>query len=303
MDKTNTKLITVYTPTFNRAYCLPRLYESLIKQSSDNFKWLIIDDGSTDLTKDLVQEWIINKKLEIEYIYQNNQGMHGAHNSAIDLIDTELNICIDSDDFMPKDAIEIIEKSWNLIENKNQYAGIIGLDGTPDGNVLGSKLPKKIASTTLENLYHKYHVRGDKKLVYRSDVLKGFRRYPIYREEKFVPLGTLYLMIDKEFEMLCLNEILCVVEYQEDGSSKNIYRQYLRNPKGFKYARKINYEYSNFFKIKIKSIIHFISHSIHEGNGKLWKETPNKLLTFLLYPLGFLLSKYVLLINKIKYPK
>ena len=107
-------ILTVFTPTFNRAYILHRCYESLLRQTNKNFIWLIIDDGSTDNTKKLVTEWM-NKEngFEIRYEYKKNGGMHTAHNKAYELIDTELNVCIDSDDFMPDNAVELIVNFWD----------------------------------------------------------------------------------------------------------------------------------------------------------------------------------------------
>ena len=92
--------LTVFTPSYNRAYTLNKCYESLKRQTSQDFIWLIIDDGSSDNTKELVDKWIKEDKINIKYIYQKNQGMHGAHNTAYENIDTELNVCIDSDDYI-----------------------------------------------------------------------------------------------------------------------------------------------------------------------------------------------------------
>ena len=102
------KCLTIFTPAYNRAYTLHKCYESLKSQTNLEFKWLIIDDGSTDNTRELVHKWMEERELEIIYHYQENQGMHGAHNAAYELIDTELNVCIDSDDYMPNDAVEKI---------------------------------------------------------------------------------------------------------------------------------------------------------------------------------------------------
>ena len=121
-------IITVFTPAYNRAYTIHKTYESLKRQTNKNFKWLIIDDGSTDNTKELIEKWLQEKNdFEIIYIYQENQGMHGAHNTAYENIDTELNVCIDSDDYMPDDAIEKILSFWNVNRN-DKLAGIIALD-------------------------------------------------------------------------------------------------------------------------------------------------------------------------------
>lgn len=109
-------LLTIFTPTYNRKDLLSRCYESLRKQTSNNFEWLIIDDGSTDGTIDYVDRWINERnKFNIRYIYQQNQGMHGAHNTAYENINTELNTCLDSDDYMADDAVEKICSFW--IEN------------------------------------------------------------------------------------------------------------------------------------------------------------------------------------------
>jgi len=143
------KKITVFTPTYNRAYCLGQCYESLVKQTNKDFVWLIIDDGSTDTTKTLVESWISEKKIDSIYHFQENQGMHGAHNGAYKLITTELNICIDSDDFMPDDAVEKILNFWNKTHKNEHIAGIIGLDANKEGKIIGTKIPENVKETTL----------------------------------------------------------------------------------------------------------------------------------------------------------
>ena len=129
--------ITVFTPAYNRAHTLPRTYESLKKQGNKNFIWLIVDDGSTDNTKELVEKWISEEKeFTIQYIYKENGGMHTAHNVAYQNITTELNVCIDSDDCLAENAIDKTLTFWN--KNKNdKYAGIVGLDSDLNGNLIG----------------------------------------------------------------------------------------------------------------------------------------------------------------------
>ena len=135
----NLKTLTIFTPTFNRAYCLHQCYDSLIKQTNKDFMWLIIDDGSTDNTKELVDSWIAEHKIDIQYHYQANQGMHGGHNAAYRLIQTTLNVCIDSDDYMAEGAIEIILNYWLEIKDKPHFAGLVGLDADEIGVIIGSK--------------------------------------------------------------------------------------------------------------------------------------------------------------------
>lgn len=296
MNQIATK-ITVFTPSFNRAYCLSQVYESLLRQTCKEFIWLIIDDGSSDNTKELVASWIDEKKIAIEYVFQLNQGMHGAYNTAYDNIQTELNVCIDSDDYLTDDCIEKIILFWEEYGN-NRYAGIVGLDATKDGTILGKEMPKNIKSATLEDLYYKYKINGDKKLVYRTEIVKKYPKYPIFERESFVPLGSLYLQIDKDYELLCLNEVLCIVEYLEDGSSRNIFKQYVRHPKGFRYARLIEMQFSNYFKIRWKAAIHHVSCNLFLKQYNFFKNNPYFIPTFFAIPFGILLNLYIKYRNK-----
>ncbi len=104
--------LTVFTPTYNRAHLLPRVYESLCCQSCQDFEWLVIDDGSTDATRELVQGWINEGRIRIQYHWKENGGLYTGYNAAYKLAEGELCVCIDSDDWMPADAVEIIRNTW-----------------------------------------------------------------------------------------------------------------------------------------------------------------------------------------------
>lgn len=287
------KTITVFTPTYNRAYCLHKCYESLIKQSNQDFVWLIIDDGSTDDTESLVASWIKEGKIDIQYHYQENQGMHGGHNAAYRLTETLLNVCIDSDDCMGEEAIEKILVAWEKIKDKTEYAGLVGLDADPDGKIIGTKIPEHIKETTLYDLYNVHKVLGDKKLVYRTEVVKKYPSYPIFEGERFVPLGYLYQLIDQDYKLLPINDVLCEVEYMQDGSSMNILKQYRRHPKGFAFSRKSRMQLAENFKDKFKNAIHYVSSAIFTKNGSFISESPKKLTTILAIPFGVLLNLYI----------
>lgn len=286
-------ILTVFTPTFNRAYTLHKLYESLKRQSNKDFIWLIINDGSSDNTEDLVRNWIEDKVILIRYYRQENQGMHGAHNTAYRMIDTELNVCIDSDDYMPDDAVEKIVNFWN--ENGNEeIGGIVGLDCNTSGEIIGTELPKDIKTSTLFNLHHKYGVTGDKKLVYRTKLTKKYP-YPVYQNEKLVPLSYKYYMLDQEYEMLLMNEPLCCVEYLPDGSSMNILKQYKVSAKGFRFYRMEMMKLPNTpILFKFKHAIHYVSSSIFAESKGVLKHSPQKLLTLIALPFGIVLNKYIL---------
>lgn len=291
--------LTIFTPAYNRAHTIGRTYESLCNQACKDFEWLIVDDGSTDNTHQLVNSWIKEGKISIRYIYQESQGMHGAHNTAYDNITTELNTCIDSDDYMPDDAVEKIIGLWKSLSNeeRNYYAGIIGLDiDNKKKKVIGKDFPKGLKDTTLSGYYNNGGT-GDKKLVYRTDIVNQYPRYPIFKGEKYVGLAVLYTMIDQNYKLLVLNEPLVVVDYQFDGSSFNMYKQYWTNPCGFSYLRKIDIRYALSIKRKFVSCIHYVSSSIRCGNKRFLKESPSSFLTFLAIPFGVML--YFLIKHKV----
>ncbi len=287
------KTLTVFTPTYNRAYCLHKCYESLVQQSNQDFLWLIIDDGSGDNTKELVESWIKDNKIAIQYHYQENLGMHGGHNAAYRLIETPLNVCIDSDDSIAEGAVQKILDSWQLIKDEPKFAGLVALDEDQDGKLIGTKIPEHIKETTLYDLYNTHGVLGDKKLVYKTEVVKQYPAYPIFEGERFVPLGYLYQLIDQDYKLLPLNEVLCVVEYMTDGSSMNMLKQYRRHPRGFAFSRKSRMKLAKNFKDKFKNAIHYVSSSMFIKNGAFFKESPKKFITFLAIPFGIALNLYI----------
>lgn len=285
-------ILTVFTPTFNRAYILHKCYESLKRQTNKEFIWLIIDDGSSDNTEELVNSWIDQNDIYIRYFKQENQGMHGAHNTAYSLIDTELNVCIDSDDYMPDDAVEKIISFWKE-HGSNKYGGIVGLDSNSDGEIIGTELPTAVKTSTLFNLYHKYRVKGDKKLVYRTELTRQFP-YPMFPNEKLVPLSYKYFMLDQKCEMLLLNNPLCIVEYLPDGSSMNIIRQYRNSANGFRFYRMEMMKLPNVsITFKFKQAVHYVSCSLFTRSSSLLKQSPQKFLTIFALPLGLILNKYI----------
>jgi len=287
------KTLTVFTPTYNRAYCLHKCYESLVGQSNQDFLWLIIDDGSTDNTKELVASWVDEGKIDIVYHYQENQGMHGGHNAAYRLAETTLNVCIDSDDAMAKEGVKKILDAWETIKDKPEFAGIVGLDEDTKGNLIGTSIPEHLKETTLYDIYNKHGVKGDKKLVYRTEVVKKYPTYPIFEGERFVPLGYLYQLIDQDYKLLPVNEVFCEVEYMEDGSSLNILKQYRRHPKGFAFSRRSRMKLAKNFKDRFKNAIHYVSSAMFTKNAAFISESPKKLTTIFAIPFGIALNLYI----------
>lgn len=284
--------LTVFTPTYNRAHTLGRTYKSLCNQKCKDFIWLIIDDGSTDSTAGLVKEWQQQEcGFEIQYIYKENGGMHTAHNIAYANIHTELNVCIDSDDKMSSDAVAKIKSTWEQIKDKN-YAGIIALDSDFEGNIIGTGFQEGVTETTLGD-YYAVGGRGDKKLIYRTEVINSVPEYPVFPDEKYVGLVYKYTLIDQKYKLYILNEVICEVEYQPDGSSGTMWKQYLQNPKGFAFLRKTAMQYPTSRKRLIMDCIHYCSSSQIAKNRDYIKESPRKLLTLLCTPMGWILTETI----------
>ncbi|MCI8619457.1 MAG: glycosyltransferase family 2 protein [Oscillospiraceae bacterium] len=284
--------LTVFTPAYNRAHTLPRTYRSLLGQSCKDFIWLIVDDGSTDGTAALVKSWMRQDNgFEIQYIYKENGGMHTAHNTAYENIHTELNVCIDSDDCMGENAVALILEKWESVKERG-YAGLIGLDADFDGKVIGAGFPANLQETTLSG-YYAAGGSGDKKLVYRTDVIKRYPPYPTFAGEKYVALAYKYTLIDQDFKLAVLDRVLCNVEYQADGSSRNMLRQYLKNPKGFAFWRTVTMRYPTSRKRLVIDCVHYCSSSQIAKNRNYIKESPKRLLTVFCTPFGWVLTAYI----------
>ena len=283
--------LTVFTPAYNRAYTLPRTYESMRSQKNTDFIWLIVDDGSSDNTAGLVKQWQSEENsFEIRYIYKENGGMHTAHNTAYKLIDTELNVCVDSDDALAPDAVQIVFDAWEKVKDKG-YAGLLGLDAEFNGTIIGRGFPEGLTETTLGG-YYRNGGRGDKKVILRTDVVRQYPPYPTFEGERFVPLGSLYTMIDKDYQLSVLDRVVCLVEYMPDGSTHNMIRQYHRNPNGFRYGRLVTLTEPTTLKRKLTIYLHYAAESIL-AHKPIVRDAPSKLLGLLSIPFGTALAMYI----------
>jgi glycosyltransferase involved in cell wall biosynthesis len=284
--------LTIFTPTYNRAFTLPLLYESLKNQSNKSFKWLIIDDGSTDNTKELINKWTLENFFDIKYIYQKNSGMVAAHNTAQYMIDTELNICIDSDDYMPNDAVGKILDLWNKYGN-DKYMGLVGLDSYKNGKIIGDIFPNNIYESTYSEIYYKYKINGDKKFIIRSELIKKVLPYPKIENEKFPDQYYLYWLLEKEYKFLLFNEIFCIVEYLPDGNSMSKIKQYKENPNAFLLYRREKMKFASSFDVRFRNAIHYISSSLFAKKYNILNDNPYKFTILLALPIGILLFFYL----------
>lgn len=261
---------------------------------------MIIDDGSSDNTEEVVREWIRETEdFAILYYYKENGGLHTAYNEAIAHVETELCVCIDSDDYMPSDAIEKILNFWNE-HGSDEVAGIVGLDYDTDGNVIGDPLPDRKTVNLIDLLTGKYRINnGDRTNVVRTALYKEVAPMPIFEGEKNFNPHYMHLQISLKYDFLVMNENLRFVEYQPSGMSNSMWKQYRSSPRSFAETRKLYLSFPNTgLKFKMRHSIHFVSSCILARDLSMLKESPRKALTVLAFPFGLMLSAFIVIKTK-----
>ena len=291
-------MITVFTPAYNRAHLLPRVYESLCKQTFRDFEWLIVDDGSKDDTKSVVEKWrvesgewrdsseveslknevrnhgvteprnygtteelitqnfktdstlyTLNSKLKtfpIRYFYQENGGKHRAISHGVREAEGELFLILDSDDMLPEDALETVARQYQNIIGDKSYAGVVGFDAYFDGRPV-AKASFDILECTEIEFRNIYHIKGDMKEVFRTDVLREFP-FPEIEGEKFCPEDLVWHRIARKYKFRYFNQVIYTVEYLPTGLSARLRKLRMDSP----IASVIHYAEYNEFKLPIK---------------------------------------------------
>ncbi|EHG22415.1 hypothetical protein HMPREF9332_01425 [Alloprevotella rava F0323] len=286
----NQPTITIVTPTYNRAHTLPQLFESLCQQTNQNFDWLIIDDGSSDNTKELCQEFV-GKNFKVQYIYKDNGGKHTALNLAIDIVTTELFFIVDSDDFLTVDAIQTILNDWETIKDKD-LCGISYLRGYSADAVIGDKHPKDHVIDNFNQVRFNQHIDGDKAEVWVTECLKEYR-FPVFEGERFMGESWMWAQLAFKRDMLMVNKIIYITEYLEGGLSRSGRTLRIKCPQGGIENAIIGMNPVFNMSIRIKHALLFIAYSFfaHKRFSDILKP-PYKKLIGLLLPAGWLLYKY-----------
>lgn len=213
--------LTVFTPTYDRASTLPRLFESLERQTSRDFLWFVVDDGSSDNTRELIQKWQASAEFEIEYLYQENRGKHNAHNAAVAKADTDLFLIIDSDDELLPHAVETIVSAWSGMspDEKRRIAGIWTLCRYADGEIIGGSLGREVLDSTLQELRYKHRDYREMTPCFTTAVL---REYPFPETPPgmcpFIPEDYVWTRITRTHPIRILNTA-CRIYHQGDGLS------------------------------------------------------------------------------------
>ena len=213
--------LTIFTPTYNRAHTLPRVFESLGRQTSRDFCWLVVDDGSTDGTRELVRQWQSVAPFAVEYLYQPNSGKHNAHNAAVSRATTALFTIVDSDDELLPHAVERLVTAWQEASatDRATLAGIWTLCADTAGGIVDGAFPFDVMDTTLQELRYRHGMNKEMLPTFVTEVL---RRHPFPSTPPgacpYIPEGYVWMHITRSRPLRFLN-VPCRVYHRSDGLS------------------------------------------------------------------------------------
>lgn len=283
-------MLTVFTPAYNRAEELTCLYKSLIDQTYKEFEWLIVDDGSKDNTKEIVDKFIEDNKININYVYKQNGGKQSAYNCGLDACKGDIFLCIDSDDILKSDIIGTIVDDFNGIIQDNSIAGIAYLQSyiSDKEKIIGSVFPDENMVCTYHEIYNKYGVSGDKLIVLKTDIARKFY-FPIIDGEKFVPEALVFNRISKDYKLLFKNVVAAHKEYLADGYSSNYFDLVKKNPKSNSLYFRELYD----LQPSLYNVYGYILFSIYSGKKfrEIYAEHKAKLKMLFLYIPTLVISK------------
>lgn len=222
-------MITVLTPSYNRGNLLKNLYQSLRDQIFDDFEWIVVDDGSTDSTSEIITHFKEDKTIVIKYIKQSNGGKHTAINAGVKISTGELIIIVDSDDTLPKDSLLIINNQYLKIREDATVGGVCGLMAHHDNIVIGNcnLLPQGNISSI--DMRFKYGFLGDVCEVFKTDVLREFPFPEIYNE-KFCPEDLVWNRIARKYTLYFFNQVVYYRDYLDGGLTSKIVKIRMKSP-------------------------------------------------------------------------
>lgn len=283
-------MITIFTPTYNRAYILPQLYKSLQQQQDKSFEWLIVDDGSPDHTEELVKRWQQQTNgFPIIYSKQPNGGKHRAINKGLAQARGEWFFIVDSDDWLPADAIRKIVQHIQSLPSDGRFAGICGFRANKEGRPFcNSATIISVIDCSMIEIRQKYHIKGDMAEVFKTDILRQFP-FPEFEGENFVNEAVVWNQIAEKYILRYVPEVLYFCEYQPDGLTRSIRQKYRANPQGTICLYKAIFASRSFNKrSKIRFAILYWRYLCFYKAA--YKQAPKW--TFLFYPLGIMLCLY-----------
>lgn len=260
--------VTIFTPTYNRGYIIHKLFESLKNQTCHDFEWIIIDDGSSDLTEQIVNKWISSEEnlFSITYLKKENGGKHRAINQGADLAKGILFFIVDSDDVISPDAVEKIIKWEADLPSHIQFAGVAGNRSFSNKAIIGKTFEGHfVDASSLER--EKYNIMGDKAEVFYTHILRKYK-FPEFEGENFITESVVWFKIASDgYKIRWFNDIIYTTEYLSDGLTLSGDNSFIKNPLGALYSCKKELKYKELsFKWKLSRLVRFLR--ISRDNGK-----------------------------------
>lgn len=284
--------LTIFTPTYNRAYVIGNLYNSLKKQTCKDFEWVIVDDGSTDETHDLVESFIAENIISIQYYRQENSGKPSAHNMGVSLSKGEFFFCVDSDDYLTDDAVSSILGVWNGLKNDESVIGLVVKRKHPNG-VLITRYDSRLIGqkSSLRRATNKGWLSGDTGLIFHTSVLKKVF-FPSFPGEKFIPEGWLWNRLEEYGDLFFSDLAVYICDYLPDGYTKNVAQNLFNNPMGYLASVDESLSLNDSFFPICKGLIRYIAMSIVVEQPVVHPK--HKVLSVLMLPFGtlFYMKRY-----------
>lgn len=290
--------ISVLTPTYNRAESLEKLYTSLVVNSNSNiqFEWLVMDDGSTDRTKIVVENFIKQNIVDIKYFYQENQGKMAAVNNLMKEVTGDIVFTCDSDDYLVTGAFDIIKKYADKLLNDETVYALVFLKKSEHGKISGRKFSESLHRSDMFSLYFRENMTGEKVLVFKTEIRKKFK-HELEADEKFVTESRMYHKMDRDYDIIGINEALEIGDYRSDGYTKNILATFTNYPLGYYMYFKEILE-KDFAGVSFSKRMYVYKHYIlftyladQKLNIKNINGTFNKLMVLLLWAPGTIIAK------------
>ena len=247
-------MITILTPTYNRCDLLSQIYQSLCQQTSPDFEWVIVDDGSQDGTGDVVDGMLEAANFPLHYFYKENGGKHTALNFGVRKAKGELVLILDSDDQLPPNAVENIEKAYAEVRGDEAFAGVCGYMAHRDGQVIGSPVIDSDINTM--DLRYQLGVGGDMAEVFRKDILLKYP-FPEIKGERFCPEALVWNRIAQNYKMQVFSKVIYFRDYLDGGLTSNIVRIRMKSPVASMMTYQEMTTYNVPFKVKVRAAINY----------------------------------------------
>jgi len=262
---------TIFIPTYNRAHTLPRAFKSIEAQTFRDFEVVIVDDGSTDGTRELAADWKAKVDFEVQYHWQENQGKSAAHNSGVQHARGFFFVLLDSDDILVPECLQLLKEGWDSIpdDKKCLFAGVEGLCINEDGTPTGTSFPADVFDSNYLEITRKYGVYGEKRNAIRTSVLREYP-YPRISGERHMRDSIIWERMAHAYKFRYINRVVQVIAHQPDGLTRNVFRLRMQNLRSFQYYWQESITFHTDYldrKGLVRNYTQFVRYSLHVGIG------------------------------------